>query len=61
MPAIPTRRQFITVRQVCDKHQISRRTVYRYIQQGLLNPYRVGPKLIRFDADEVERALVGDR
>lgn len=59
--SIHERRQFVTVRQVCEDHQISERTVYRYIQQGKLKPYRVGPKMIRFDVDEVECALIGQR
>ena len=55
------RKQAITVRQIEDRWGISQRTIYRYIQQGRLKPFRVGPRLIRFDADEVEQALVGER
>lgn len=59
--SIAERRQYVTVRQICEAHQISERTVYRYIQMGTLKPYRVGPRLIRFDVDEVEQVLVGER
>jgi excisionase family DNA binding protein len=54
-------RTFITERQVCEIYVMSHRTVQRYLKDGLLKAYRVGPKMIRFDADEVERALIGDR
>jgi excisionase family DNA binding protein len=40
---------------------VHERTIYRYLSEGRLKGHRVGPKLIRFNADEVERALVGDR
>lgn len=36
------------------------RDVHRYVAQGRLRAYRVGPKLVRFDADEVKRALIGE-
>lgn len=58
-PPFPLKRAYITERQLRDKYQLSHRTVHRYMQDGLLKAYRVGPKMIRFDADEVERALVG--
>ena len=54
-------RTFITERQLREIYQLSQRTVHRYMNQGLLKAYRVGPKMLRFDAAEVERALVGDR
>jgi excisionase family DNA binding protein len=57
---LPTRR-YITERQLRDTYQVSARTVHRYINQGLIKGYRVGPKMVRFDADEVEAALVRDR
>ena len=40
---------------------ISRRSIHRYITQGLLPAYRIGPRNIRLDADEVERILLGNR
>jgi hypothetical protein len=40
---------------------ISRRSIHRYITQGLLPAYRVGPrKNIRLDADEVERVMLAN-
>ncbi|HEY1440989.1 MAG TPA: excisionase family DNA-binding protein [Mycobacterium sp.] len=40
---------------------MSERTVHRYVAQGRLRAYRVGPKLVRFDADEVKRLFVMKR
>jgi excisionase family DNA binding protein len=51
----------IPKREVCETYGISLRTLDRYIAEGRLKAYRIGPKMIRLDADEVERALVGDR
>jgi excisionase family DNA binding protein len=46
---------------VRETYQVSHRTVARYLKDGRLKAYRVGPKMIRFDAAEVERALIGTR
>jgi excisionase family DNA binding protein len=56
----PTR-TLITERQLCEHYQLSHRTVNRYVKEGRLKAYRLGPKLVRFDAAEVERALIGTR
>jgi excisionase family DNA binding protein len=61
MPATTQPKKFISARQVAQTYGISTRTILRYLSEGRLKGYRVGPKLIRLDADEVERALVGDR
>lgn len=47
----------ITIREVTERYGISRASVSRYIDAGILTAYRVGPRLIRLDADEVERQL----
>ena len=51
----------LSVQQVAKKYGMSERTVHKYIFDGLLDAYRVGPKLVRLDADEVEAALVKPR
>jgi excisionase family DNA binding protein len=33
----------------------STRTIYRYIKLGRLEAYRLGPKMIRVDLDEIDR------
>lgn len=57
MPTESKRREFTSVRGVCQIGGISPRTVYRLVSAGILKPYRIGPKLIRFDVDEVEQAF----
>ena len=55
-----SQKKYINDHQVAEMLGISERTVARYVAAGLLKAYRVGPKLIRFDPDEVERSLVGE-
>jgi excisionase family DNA binding protein len=49
----------ITVAEVVREYRLGERTVRRYIASGRLTAYRVGPRLIRLDADQVERELIG--
>jgi excisionase family DNA binding protein len=51
-------RKWITIRAVCEEHGLGERTVRRYIAEGKLTAYRVGGRLIRLDAEEVERQLI---
>ena len=53
--------QKITVQQVVATYGLSERTVRRYIAAGLLTAHRCGPRLIRLDAEQVERQLLGAR
>jgi excisionase family DNA binding protein len=54
-------RKFVSPTQAAEMYGISRRSIHRYITQGLLPAYRIGPCNIRLDADEVERILLGNR
>ena len=51
--------QKITVRDVCQTYGLRERTVRRYLAEGRLTATRIGPRLIRLDAEQVERALTG--
>lgn len=51
----------ITVAEVVREYGLGERTVRRYIASGRLTAFRVGPRLIRLDADQVERELIGDK
>lgn len=42
-----------TIKQAANFHGIDEKSVRRYIAQGLLTGYRVGPRLIRLDRDSV--------
>jgi excisionase family DNA binding protein len=53
-------RKFVSPTQAAEMYGISRRSIHRYITQGLLPAYRIGPRNIRLDADEVERILMGN-
>ena len=62
MPANPPKpRKWVSYNQVREDYGLSLRTIYRYVNDGRLKAYRIGPKLVRLDADEVEAALVGNR
>jgi len=50
----------MTIKAAADEFGVSTRTIRRYIQANRLTAYRIGPKLIRLDADEVARQLGGN-
>lgn len=52
--------QKITIQKVADQYGVSTRTVRRYIAAGRLTAYRVGPRMIRLDADQVRQQLLGE-
>lgn len=53
-PAADARRYY-TIKDAADFHGIHPQTLRRWIAQGRLTAYRVGPHLIRLDAVEVEQ------
>ena len=50
--------KLITVRDVCDRYGLSDKTIRCKIKTGQLTAYRVGERLIKLDADQVEAALL---
>lgn len=50
----------ITIQEVADTFGVSTRTVRRYIAASRLTAYRVGPRMIRLDADQVAEQLLGE-
>jgi excisionase family DNA binding protein len=56
----PRKPRKIPKTEVCETYGISLRTVDRWIAEGRLKAYRIGNKIIRLDADEVEQALVSE-
>lgn len=51
----------ITVADVVREYGIGERTCRRWIAEGRLTAYRIGPRLIRLDADQVADQLLGQQ
>jgi excisionase family DNA binding protein len=45
----------IGIQEAAERYDVVPRTVRRWIAMGLLNGYRVGPKLIKIDVEELEK------
>lgn len=54
-------RCYVDDKRIGEIFGLSTRTIQRYAAQGIIPKYRVGPRVIRFRPDEVERALLGDQ
>lgn len=48
------KRQLISVLEAADRLHVSGKTIRRYVAAGRLTAYRVGAKLLRLDAAEVD-------
>lgn len=49
--------RLITLDEAAELYGVSRRTIRRYVSEGRLRAYRLGPRLLRLDADEVNKQL----
>lgn len=49
-----SRRHLLTLTQAADILALDEKTLRRYISAGRLTGYRVGPRAVRLDADEVD-------
>lgn len=47
LPARPT------IKQACDEYQVSDKTMRRWIRDGRVKAYRVGPRLVRIDRESL--------
>lgn len=54
---VPRKHALITLAQSAARLEVNPRTVRRYIADGRLTAYRVGPRLIRLDPAEVDGLL----
>jgi excisionase family DNA binding protein len=52
---VPARRASITA--AVAYAGVSRRTIYNWGQRGVITLYRVGPKLLQVDLDELDRHI----
>jgi excisionase family DNA binding protein len=54
------KKKMLSIQEVADIYAVSDRSVRRYIASGRLTAFRVGPRLIRLDAAQVEQELGGE-
>jgi excisionase family DNA binding protein len=47
----------LTIQQAADEYGLSDKTIRRWIAQGRLRAYRVGPRAIRVDKDSLLNAV----
>ena len=52
----PTRR-LLTQAEAADYLGVTTRTIRQYVADGTLNAYRLGTKMLRYDAAEVDAVL----
>lgn len=55
-PPKPPRR-YESIQSGADRVGVSTRTVRRWLSQGLIMGYRMGPRTIRLDADELDQKM----
>ncbi|AKC38489.1 DNA binding domain-containing protein [Mycolicibacterium phlei] len=52
------RLRLISIAEAADRLDVCPRTIRRYIAAGRLTAYRIGPRLIKIDPNELEHLLV---
>ncbi|MDQ3663787.1 MAG: excisionase family DNA-binding protein [Actinomycetota bacterium] len=50
-------RRLVSLHTAAERYEVSVRTLRRRIADGTLTAWRVGPRLVRVDADELESVL----
>jgi excisionase family DNA binding protein len=50
--------KLLTVDQLASQLSVPKKTIYGWIYRGVLQPIRVGPRLIRFDSEYIARWLL---
>lgn len=45
------------IKTTSEQYGVSEKTLRRYIAEGKITGYRLGPRLIRVDLDEIEQLL----
>ena len=56
-PSPASRRRYESVGEAAARVRVSTKAVRRWIASGQLAGYRVGPRLLRIDPDDVDRLL----
>jgi len=57
MPANKSQRRLSALPAAAEACDVSTRTIRRWISAGRLTGYRVGPRLIKVDLDELEKVI----
>jgi excisionase family DNA binding protein len=63
VPAIKSHRRLASIPVAAESADVSTKTIRRWISQGRITGYRVGPRLIKVDLTELEatfRPVGGD-
>ncbi|HEY5843954.1 MAG TPA: excisionase family DNA-binding protein [Mycobacterium sp.] len=55
---LPSRRRLVSIADAAEYAAVSTITVRRRISDGTLTAYRVGPRLLRVDLNEVDQRLL---
>jgi excisionase family DNA binding protein len=50
--------KMVSIAAAADHFCVSRQTVRRWIASGKITAYRVGPRLIRVDLEEIEAEII---
>jgi excisionase family DNA binding protein len=53
----PPRPEWVTIAVAAERLSLSTKSVRRRIADGTLPAYRIGPRLIRLDSEDVDRLL----
>lgn len=53
-----TGRQLDSLSETADRYGVDIRTIRRWVSDGRLTAYRIGPRVLRFDPAEVDAALL---
>lgn len=53
----PTRRRLASIATAADYANVSTRTIRRYIAAGTLPGYRVGPRLVKVDLNDLDTVV----
>lgn len=52
-----SRKQLVSIERAAEYASVSTKTIRRRIADGTLKGYRLGPRLLRVDLDELEASL----
>ena len=50
--------KMVFIAAAAEHYGVSRQTIRRWISRGKIHAYRVGPRLIRVDLDEIEAKII---